>query len=156
MSTEPAPDVIGTILERIGHDHWGMIAARDAEEKGSADWHRFDQGRWAFREAALNVARMAGRSTVDIYNTWQAEWTPPASESVDGTLAAALDREVVRHCVSWMASGNTSEELIANLLARAEAAEATLTQRSLDDPVTTALLVTLFERLGFSVEVSRG
>lgn len=81
--TAPTPDLVDTILERLGHEHFGMIVARNREATGSADWHRFDQARWAFKTAALDVARMAGRSTIPIHNEWTPEWSPGRVTSND-------------------------------------------------------------------------
>lgn len=69
---------LDAIFNHLGRDYAQQIVARDSHAKGSAEWSRFDQGRWAFREAALTVNRAAGYSS-DVYGAWLDEWTPEAS-----------------------------------------------------------------------------
>ena len=66
---------LDAILDRLGRHHLQQAMSRDAHPHGSPEWHRFDQGRWAFREAALCVDRSTGH-TRDIYGAWLNEWSP--------------------------------------------------------------------------------
>lgn len=70
---------LAAIFDKLGRDHLQQIMARDSHPKGSAEWHRFDQGRWAFKEAALSVDRATGH-TRDIYESWVGEWSPEPTE----------------------------------------------------------------------------
>lgn len=66
---------VARIFEELGRNRVQQAMSESWESKGSPEWHRFGQGRWAFTHAANIVNRHLGYP-VDIWGEWIEEWSP--------------------------------------------------------------------------------
>lgn len=79
MSTDRLAEIkaeqVARIFADLGRNRIQQAMSESQESKGSPEWHRFGQGRWAFTHAANIVNRHLGYP-VDIWGEWIEEWSP--------------------------------------------------------------------------------